>query len=257
MIKKSLCAIVMALVLLPIAADEKGFKIAEKYYNLKRPDDLSTNVTMVLIDASGSRQVRRLVMKSRDQGGTVSSFYEFLEPADVSGTKFLSTEVKGGETTQRLYLPALKKIRRIASSGKGTKFMGSDLFYYDMENHELADYTYELLKEGVTLKGKPFAGMTFSVIKMIPVDEDCPYGYSLAWVNEEDNFVYQMAPSDRDGKLVKVIMMLETRTIDGIIIPAKTLIINKQEDHKTLLTFDNIILNSGLNDQLFQVQSLK
>ena len=76
-----------------------------------------------------------------------NTFMKFIEPADVKDTKFLTIAHNKSDDEQRLFLPALGKVRRISSSTKNEKFMGSDLTYYDLEDYEYEDFTYKYVKD--------------------------------------------------------------------------------------------------------------
>jgi uncharacterized protein YxeA len=92
----------------------KGDEIARKYYNLKKTSDSYSIATMTLTDKGGTERNRTLKMYKKNDEQTTSSFIEFDSPADVKGTRFLSISNKNGKDEQRIYLPALKKVRLIA-----------------------------------------------------------------------------------------------------------------------------------------------
>lgn len=238
-------------------ADSKGEEIARKHYALKEADDMSCNTKMILIDKNGNKQTRFLKVFSKEGKNGKNSFSEFMEPADVKGTKFLTIVEQNGDNVQRLYLPALKKIRRISSSNKDGKFMGSDMSYYDMEDRDFEDYNYEFIAENQTIKGKSYEGMKFYVIKTTPKDPEAPYAYSKIWVNMDNYSIYKITPYDKKGKLEKIIMIMSIEKHQGVSIPVKTLVINQKEKHKTMLVVDSIKVNSGLKSNIFEVQNLK
>jgi outer membrane lipoprotein-sorting protein len=207
---------------------------------------------MTLIDKNGSKKIRKLVMMSKDGKEGTNSFIEFLEPADVKGTKFLTIAHKKTDDEQRLFLPALKKTRQISGSNKNGKFVGSDLFYYDMEDRAFEDMNYKFVKE------EKYNGMDCNVIEATAVSTDSPYSRSLMWINKADNFAYKIECYDKkDDTLWKVIAMVEVKTIDGVMMPSKTVIDNKKDGTKTLMQMDNIKLNTGIKDDVFSIQNLE
>ena len=115
----------------------------------------------------------------------------FSEPADVNGTKFLTLGHRGEDSDQRLYLPALKKVRKISASGKDGEFVNSDLWFYDLEERYFEDNTYTYLSENETIADKAFAGMKFNKIEMKSVKSTSPYAKTIAYVNMADNFNLQ------------------------------------------------------------------
>jgi outer membrane lipoprotein-sorting protein len=230
----------------------RGAAIAKKTFELLEADDDYSMITMVLINSSGNQKTRMFKMYSKQAQGGRNSFIEFVEPADVKGTKFLTIARKNGDDEQRLYLPALGKVRKIASSKKDGKFMGSDLFYYDMEDRDYDEFTYHYVGEEV------FRGMNCYVIESFPKDSGAPYSKMVMWVNKDNYFVYKREcyDSKRETRLLKSIIVLEVKNSGGILIGVKLVIENHIENHKTLLQRDSLYINTGLDDSVFSVQNL-
>lgn len=239
-----------------VFADKRGEEIAKKMYDLKKADDMVGTTKMVLIDKDGNKQIRVLKMFTKEGQYGTNSFAEFIEPADVKGTKFLTLVEKNGEDVQRLFLPALKKVRRIASDNKDGKFMGSDLYYFDMEDHDYEDFTYEFVAENEALNIKDYADKKFYIIKAIPKDPDSPYSYIKAWVSMENYFAYQTMPYDKKGIPEKIMISFNVENIQGVLISRKNLIVNQKEKHQTLMTIEDVKINTGLKDNIFEVQNL-
>lgn len=236
---------------LSLFADGKGEEIARKNKDLKKSNDSYSEADMVLIDKKGDQKKRKLIMFSKEGKEGRNSFTEFSEPADVKGTKFL-TIARKGDDEQRLYLPALKKTRLISSSSKDGKFMGSDLTYYDMEDRDFDDFTYKYIKD------EKLGDRDCFVIETTPKDKTSPYSRSIMWISKSDYFTYKLEAYDKkDDKLLKTIVFVEVKTIDGVIIPTKTVVENNKEGTKTLLAIGNIKINSGIKDEVFSVQNLE
>ncbi|MCG8570133.1 MAG: outer membrane lipoprotein-sorting protein [Spirochaetes bacterium] len=250
--KKAFMLVLIFLISLSTFADAKGEAIARKYFDLKSADDDFAIATMVLIDKKNNKKTRKLEIFAKEFTEGKNTFIRFLEPSDVKNTTFLTITHKNTDDEQRLYLPALKKVRRISSSSKDSKFMGSDLFYYDMEDKDYDDFTFKYLKD------EEFRNMDCYVLEMKAKDPNSPYLKTKVWINKSDNFIYKTECYDKKrGGLIKTMVIVETRIIDGVIFPIKTLIENHQEQHKTLLSMDNIKINSGLKDNIFTVQNLE
>lgn len=257
--KRTLCTIMALGLLAAVAfADARGDEIAQKHFALKKSSDTSATATMVLIDKSGSKKIRKLEMFTKDSGQGKDSFINFLEPADVAGTKFLTIAHKGGDSEQRLYLPALKKTRKISASSKDGEFVNSDFYYYDMEDRGFADGSYTFVADNETLADKVFAGMKFFKIEMKPVDKDAPYAKTLIWVNMENYGIYQAQCFDaKSNALLKTISFPKIETIDGILIPTQTMVVNHKKGSKTLLALAGLKVNQGLKADIFSVKNLE
>lgn len=253
--QKSIISSVSLSVLLTAAtlfSADKGEEIAKKYYDLKDPQTTNSNAVMVITDKNGSEKSRALQMSGKKDAIGTWSFIEFNTPADVKGTKLLTVPKKGEGNEQRVYLPALKKARLIASSGKGGKFVGSDFFYYDLENHEFEDYTYKFLMDD------KLGERECSVVEMKPKSADSPYSKSEAWVSKDNSFVYQMKLYDKkSSNHIKTMSVQETNTIDGCIIPVKILMINHKDNCKTQLTLSDLKVNKDVDEKVFSIQNLE
>jgi hypothetical protein len=240
-------------------ADAKGDEIAHKYFDLKKAADTTApGSQMVIIDKSGNKKLRKLDVFYQDKDTGKNAYMIFSAPADVNGTKFLTIGHKGADSDQRLYLPALKKVRRISSSSKDGEFVNSDLWYYDLEERYFEDNTYTFLSENETIDDKAFDSMKFWKIEMKPVKSDCPYAKSVAWVNMADNFIYKLDCYDKkDGALLKTIVFPKVETMEGVLIPVQTIVTNHKKGSKTLLQLNDVKVNVGLKDEIFSVQQLE
>lgn len=233
-------------------ADSKGEEIARKNYSLKEADDSYSLSTMILIDKNNNKKVRKIESYSKEGKSGENSFVVFLEPSDVKGTKFLTIGHREGDDEQRLYLPALGKVRRISSSKKGGSFMGSDLNYFDMEDHSFDDFSYSYVRE------ETYEGMDCYVIEQSPKDPNAPYSRQLVWISKSDNFAYKVECYDKksSSRLIKVIVMKEVKRIDGIMVATKMVVDNRENNHKTLMVMENVRLNTGLDDSIFSIKNL-
>ena len=104
----------------------------------------------------------------------------FQSPADVRNTSFMnwSYDKAGKDDDQWIYLPALKKVKRISSDSKSDYFMGSDFTYDDLGDRKLEDDTHKLLRE------EALDGIDYYVVESVPVDEDYMYSKTITWINK-------------------------------------------------------------------------
>jgi hypothetical protein len=256
---KKLLAVVLGLSLVGMAfADAKGDEIAHKYYDLKKADDTKSPATMTLIDKSGNKKVRKLEIFYQEGPDGKNAFMNFLEPADVAGTKFLTLGHKGADSEQRLYLPALKKTRKISSSGKDGEFVNSDFYFYDLEDKHFEDHTYTFISENETIADKAFEGMKFNKIEMKTVDPAAPYSKEIAYINMDNNFVYKLDCFDKkDNALLKTFLFVKVDTIKGVLVPVQTIVTNTKKGTKTLLALTDPQVNTGVKAEVFTVKNLE
>ena len=154
-------------------------------------------------------------------------------------------------------MPALKKTRKIAASDKNAKFVGSDMFYYDMETKKFEDYEFVLLKEQATLPEKQFEGMEFYILEQRSKTNDSPYSKSIVYQNKKNNFIYKSEAFDKNGNLWKTLYVLGIKESDGVLIPSDTLIVNHIDNSKTRMQVSDIKTNIGVSDAIFTIQNLE
>lgn len=223
-------------------------------------DNQTSNMQMVLIDKSGNQRVRELRSFTKDKGEDTNSMMFFLSPADVEDTGFLTYDYDDADRDddQWLYLPALKKTKRIASSDKSGSFMGSDFSYADMTERPLEKYGYQLLEES-EVDGHPVW-----VIQSTPIDDDevdeTGYTKSIQFVRKDIDVVIRAKTWVKKGKRNKYMEVQEIEQIDGIWVPTlmtMTTKKGKQTLHKTILRISDVKFNQDLSFDSFTVRGLE
>jgi len=239
-------------------ADAKGDEIAKAYIEKKTPNDSSAVATMTITDRNGVIKTRKLKMVSKETPEGTKTFMEFVEPADVSGTKFLTVSKQGAETDQRLYLPALKKIRKISSSSKDGEFVGSDMFYFDMEKRYFEDGEYTFLGNTETLPEAGLAGKTFSKLSITFKNPNAPYSKSVVWISPQDNVAYKAECYDKkDGALLKTIVVNEVKAVKGYTITTKMTVSNVKKGSHTEMVTGDLTVDAGVKDSEVSLKRLE
>ena len=174
------------------ADDPKARAIMEKVDARDDGDHQTSDMEMVLIDKKGQKRVRKIHTFSKDKGEDTMRLMFFLHPADVKDTAFLTYDYDDPDKDddQWLYLPALRKTKRIATSDKSSSFMGSDLNYSDMTSRDLEDYDfsfYEKAKES-EVRGKKVY-VIWSVPRSKNVIDETGYEKSLVFVRPDIDMV--------------------------------------------------------------------
>ena len=233
------------------AQPNKGYEIMKKYDELKEPKDSYSEGTLVLKNKKGNVKKREMIVYSKKQAAGYDSFFEISKPADVAGMKFLTIAQKGDDE-QRMYLPAFGKSRKISGSGKDGKFLGSDLYFYDLEDHDLDDYTYKYIKD------EEWDGKSCFVVESYPVDKDAPYSKIINWVCKDDYYVYKVEMYDKkQNRLIKTSVINKTEIIEGIILPLEMEIKHHLDNHNTMYYQGAYKIDVGIGDEVFTVQNLE
>jgi len=247
------------------AADLSARDIMVKVDDRDDGDNRIAEMQMILIDKNGDKRIRK--MKSFDKDLITDTGDEdrrrimfFLEPADVKDTGFLTYDFDAyaKDDDQWLFLPALKKTKRIASTDKSGSFMGSDFNYSDMTRKNLDAYDFKILKQAEVRGAKTW------VIEALPKSQDeideTGYKKSVLFVRQ-DNFVVVRAVHWTDtGDKLKYLDVTGLEKIDGVwTITAMSMTTkkNKATVHKTEMTFSNVRYGQDLNDSLFTLRRLE
>jgi len=242
------------------ADDPKARKIMEKVDARDDGDNQTADMEMILIDKRGKKRFRELRTFSKDMDKDTYRLMFFNAPADVRHTGFLTFDYENPEKDddQWLYLPALKKTKRIASNDKSGSFMGSDLNYSDMTSRNLADYDFSLKKE-IDVQGHP-AWLIESVPRTKKVIKETGYSKSLLFVRQDNFYVIRAINWVKDGGYLKYVDVKRLEQIDGIWIGTEMHVFKKKGKslvHKTELRWKNIQFNQTLDDELFTIRRLE
>ena len=214
--------------------------------------DAVGDMQMTLINAGGQKRVRTMKMKVLEGEAGDKSLMEFLSPADVKGTKFLSYEHIDRDDDQWLYLPALKRVKRIASKNKSGSFMGSEFSYEDIGSFNYEKYTYPGDAKQVTLEGKPSLQ-----VERIPVDKNSGYTRQVSVIDPETWLIKKVDYYDRKKSLLKTAEFTKYNKIGGIWRIGTITMVNHQNDKKTILEWSNENVNTGLSSSDFHKRVLK
>ncbi len=237
-----------------------GREIMERVDARDDGDNSTQDLEMILYDRSGNQRVRRLRAFGQDRGEDSYSLLFFLSPADVKDTGFLTYDYDAPERDddQWLYLPALKKTKRIASSDKSGSFMGSDFSYADMTERPLDDYDYSLMQES-EVGGVP-VWQVQSVPKTQREREETGYEKSVLFVRKDNDVVIRSVHWVKKGKRLKYFEVGKLEQIDGIWVATEMQMTTKrgsETEHRTTLRASNVRFNQPLAADLFSTRQLE
>jgi outer membrane lipoprotein-sorting protein len=249
----------LALLTSSVYGDAAAKKIAQKVHDRDDGKSLVQDMTMTLIDKNGKKRVRSIKTFSKDFGKDEHKIMFFKTPADVKDTAFLTYDYEDSskDDDQWLYLPALKKVKRIPTSDKSSSFMGSDFSYYDMTDRDVDDFSYKILKH-VKVRGKDTT-MIESIPKTQDIIDESGYTKTIGLIREDIDMVVRSIGFLKNGKK-KYFDVTKMHKQDGIwVIDEMTMTTKKGKTtvHKTILNFDNIQVNPELKDDLFTTRRLE
>lgn len=215
--------------------------------------DQGSDMVMVLRNQQGDESTRQIRNQTLEvQGDGDKSLTIFDEPLDVKGTAFLSFTHATQPDDQWLYLPALKRVKRISSQNKSGPFMGSEFAYEDLSSQEVAKYTYKYLRDE-TLDGKDCF-----VIERIPQYEHSGYTQQIVWVDKTIWRPLKLEFYDRKQSKLKTLVMRNYQQYqDKFWRPDEMYMENHQTGKNTTLKWSNYVFGKGLTDRDFDRASLQ
>jgi outer membrane lipoprotein-sorting protein len=229
-----------------VSAQLTGREIVDKAYNLPTGDDQTSVLTMTLINKSGQTRVRKIQQYTKDFGDTEKSIMFFKTPADVKNTSFMNWSYDSDKADdQWIYLPALKKVKRISSDSKSDYFMGSDFTYDDLGDRKLDADTHKLLRE------ETVDGVECYVVESVSKDEDYMYSKTVTWIRKNNFVGMKKEFYDEDEELLKILSIKDLKEIDGIWVITHSEMENVQKNHKTTMELSDIKINTGVPSSKF------
>ncbi len=242
-------SLVLAVSLFAISGEEVATKADETTSGF---DSSVSTMQMVMINSAGQKTIRDMHGETLELKGGDKSMMEFLSPADVKGTKLLTYQHVDKDDDQWLYLPALKRIKRISSRNKTGSFMGSEFSYEDISAQEIAKYTYPGQTQEVMLGDiKCYKG------DRIPKDRLSGYTKQTTWTDQENFLVQKVEYYDRKKALLKTAVFGDYKKIDGIWRVGKIEMKNHQNDKSTILIWVDDRVKAGRTDKHFNKRVLK
>ena len=235
-------------------AEEKGLEIATaaKAYD-KGFTDFTADMIMTLKNKSGDTSRRLIRIRTFEvEGDGDKSLSIFDEPADVKGTAMLTYSHGLEPDDQWLYLPALKKVKRISSRNKSGPFMGSTFAFEDLGSQEVEKYSYKYLRE------EACGEWICHVIERYPAYKHSGYTRQVAWIDTEGYRLVKAEFYDRKKALLKTLVASDFQQYLGHYWrPGKMNMVNHQSGKSTLLEWSNYAFKTGLSDRDFRSQTLK
>ena len=247
--KKSIAFLCLSVALLAQSGEEVAKRAYEKISGYQSS---ISQTTMVLKNAEGDENIRKLAMKKLEGEDGDRSLLIFLYPNDLKDTKLLSYEVIGGDDKQWLYLPALKRVKRISSRNKSGSFMASEFSYEDISSQNYKNYTYLQDATVVTKDGVQY----FKVLRL-PKDKHSGYSKQIIYIDTKENLARFGEYFDKQGRLLKKIFFSDYVLLDGVYRVHKIVIQNVQNQKESTLTWESDTIKAGLAKKDFSKRVLQ
>ncbi len=226
-----------------------GDELYQKMDDRKTPSDSKVDLIMSLKNKKGKTRSSSLRSITKDDGE--KQIIWFLSPADDKGVAFLKIEHDDKDDEMRIWLPAFKKVRRISAKKRSDSFMGSDMSYEDMSSRQLDEYTFNITGQEI------YDSTSCYILESVPSDHiRTEYSQHITWVDTSLFLPLKEKSYDKSGELLKEKYFFYSH-INGYDVLSEVKVRDVQKDHSTYLKFENIELDTGVEDKLFHEMYLK
>lgn len=222
--------------------------------------DREQRVGLVIEKKGGAQQRRKLTIYERrlpEDEDQALLFFE--EPATIKGVGFLSFSHPGRPDEQWLYLPALKRVRQIASSksARSESFVGTDLSFHDLDVlQDMTSWTEDEAPSAL-LGEESVGGVSTYLIAIEPVRPDVYYPRIVMWLGTDDLVMRRAEFFGVSGTAIKRIEQTDIRPVAGIPVAHHTEALTLAQGSRTVMKVDEVRFNQGLPDDLFTQRALE
>jgi len=253
--------LVLALVLGPAlagtamgdAAADAGRELAQAVYDAPNGDDFASRAVMTLTEKGRAPRKRVMYTLRVDRGGGERwSLTRFKSPSDIKGVGVLTKDYAGDKNDQWLYLPALDRVRRVSSSRKGGRFVGSDLFFEDLRDREVGMDSHRLQGKGKVGK------LVCNILVSKPIDADnSVYTKRISWIHPKTLIPLRVDLYQAHSEYpVKRLTVRRIKRIQGFWTVLDSTMADLESGHVTRITQSTVKYNQKVPDRLFTSQSL-
>jgi len=236
--------------------EDKGLEIAKE---IDHRDigfgDSRTELEMQLTNRHGEKSVRKLriaTLENPDPDAGDKSLTVFSYPRDIKGTAFLSYTKILAPDDQWLYLPALKRVKRISSANKSGPFVGSEFAYEDIVSFEVGKYSYKWIRD------EDCGAVQCFVVERFPKYENSGYTRQVVWVDKKEYRIQKVDFYDRKETLLKTLVQSDFKQYLGKYWrPLKMVMKNVQTGKATQLAFAPYQFRVNVNENDFTPNRLK
>ena len=246
------------------AIGQTATQVMRKSKNIDQGKSSVATTTMALIDTDGSTELRQLKVYKKNQKSVTKSVSFFLKPSDLRNTSYLvyDWEKAGKDDDSWLYLPALRKTKRIVGSSQSDSFMGSDYSYADINGLEFENWTYSFVKKSEFVNGKECW-----VIQSLPkrskkrdVISKTGYVKTQVWIRKDNYVPIKGKYWLKSGNKVKYMSASDIKKVNGIWTAFQTQMVTTQNGkkiHSTVNKIKSIKYNVPLKSNMFLPQKLE
>ena len=221
-----------------------GYDLAKMIDEKEQPKSSKSIISMELINIKKDRKkIKEMVSLSKDNGDKMLMF--FKSPKRDKGVGFLKIETDEDDKIS-LFIPKLKKIRRISSSNQSDSFMGSDLSFEDMLSRNLDEFDYKIISDSED---------TYK-LESISLNDDSEYYRHISWITKNELLIIKEESYDKNNKLLKEKSFKQIK-MEGYNLISEIDVINVQDQHRTILGIQTLEVDGNIDNDTFNEINLK
>lgn len=231
------------------AADLKALDIMSKNFVVLKVKDSSSRATITLTNKSGQTRVRETYSETKLEadGFDNSRMTRFISPPDIKDTGTLLIEHSNSDDDIWIYLPALKRVRRLVANNKKDSFVGTDFSYGDIIGQRVKDWIHKVINEDI-IDGKPCY-----VIESLPanaaISDVSGYSRRISWIRKDNYVLVKSEFWDVDGHPLKTLMFQDIKEVDpqnSKWQPMILIAVNHQTQHRTDIHLEDFKVNQHI-----------
>ena len=221
-----------------------GYDLAKMIDDKEQPKSSKSIISMELINIKKDRKkIKEMVSLSKDNGDKMLMF--FKSPKRDKGVGFLKIETEEDDKIS-LFIPKLKKIRRISSSNQSDSFMGSDLSFEDMLSRNLDEFDYKIISDSEDIYK----------LESISLNDDSEYYRHISWITKNELLIIKEESYDKNNKLLKQKSFKQIK-MEGYNLISEIDVINVQDEHRTILGIQTLEVDGNIDNDTFNEINLK
>lgn len=229
--------------------------IAQKSMDAIEFEAMEMTATLNIHDNRGNTRVRQVVVATRKFGDATKTLMRFISPPDVKGTSILIYDYEEKGDDMWIYLPSLRRVRRIVSTEKGSSFMGSEFSNADMSRPNLDDYNYKLIGSE-TIEGKEFWKIEAVAVSK-DIEDENGYYKRISFIDKSNFLMKKSELFDRADRPLKVHTLSDYRKqTNGRYFAFSMNMENVRSNRRSEMRIDKFQLGSNLDENSFAVANL-
>jgi outer membrane lipoprotein-sorting protein len=228
-------------------------EIMSGVYQQDTSHDVTMRANLEIFDNQGHGKKKKFTYRRLGSVGDSKTLVVFTDPQEIRGVALLSINRQGVSDRQFLYTPATNRVRSVAAQDRSGRFIGSDFTYEDIAERVLDDFSYRLLGSDETIDGHK----TYKVEATPVAPGRSQYKFIYYWVAQDVPVILFGEMYDANGQKIRVLHASDLKKESGIWGARHTEISSVQEATRTVLTVDQVKLNTGLDEKLFTPEQLE